>query len=248
MAAAEDTQIAEPASVRRPRLNPEPPTEVHEPASIGQSTAQSPAAETSTTETSTTDVTTTEAPAAAAPGESTESGTPATATRIFTGELISFACAVTLLPIMFLLDWYGVVGLPIEARRSGITTAENAWTVLTNLRWLMLLTIIAAVGAVALHVSQRKHGAKTDTSIMVTVLGTLTALLVTYRVLIDLPNSSSVVDVKIGAYLGVLCTIGIAIGGYESIRQERERRGNVVQKSRLRRRRDARVESRPDAR
>ena len=136
---------------------------------------------------------------------------------------------MTLLPIMFLLDWYGVVGLPLHARRSGITTAENAWVVLTDLRWLMLATVLAAVGAVALHISQRKHGARTDTSIMVTGLGTLTALLVSYRVLIDMPNSSSVVDVKIGAYLGVLCTIGIAIGGYESIRQERERRGHVVQ-------------------
>jgi hypothetical protein len=171
---------------------------------------------------------------ARAPEPSPSAETPATRPHIYTGELISFACAVALLPIMFALDWYGVVGLPLQARRSGITTAENAWQVLVDLRWLMLLAIVAAVGAVLLHVSQRSHGTKTDTSLPVTVIGTATALLVGYRVLIDLPDSRSVVDVKLGAYLGLLCAIGIAIGGYESMRQVRERRGSGGQRSRAR--------------
>jgi hypothetical protein len=168
---------------------------------------------------------------------------PATRQRVYTGELISFVSALMLLPIMFLLDWYGVVGLPLRARRSAITTAEDAWRVLTNLRWLMLLAIATAVGSVLLHVSQRSHGSKTNTSLLVTGIGTVTALLVGYRVLIDLPDSSSVVDVKIGAYLGLLCAIGIAIGGYESLRQVRERGGRVVQRSRAR----TEMESRSDA-
>jgi hypothetical protein len=152
--------------------------------------------------------------------------------RIHTGELISFVCALLLAPVMFLLDWYGVVGVPLQARRSGITTAENAWHVLTNLRWLMVLTIIAAIGSVLLHATQRSHGAKTDTSVLMAVLGTVTAALVAYRVLIDPPNSSAVVDVKLGGYLGLAWTIGIAIGGFESIRELRERRGSLVRKSR----------------
>jgi hypothetical protein len=164
--------------------------------------------------------------------------------RIHVGELTSLVSALVLLPMMFALDWYGVVGLPLRARRSGITTAENAWHVLTGLRWLMLLTILAAIGSVVLHASQRSHGTKTDTSVLMAVLGTVTAVLVGYRVLIDLPNSSSVVDVKLGGYLGLIAAIGIAIGGFESVRELRERRGNVVQRSR----RGARVESSPDAR
>jgi hypothetical protein len=164
--------------------------------------------------------------------EATATVAPATRPRVYTGELISFLSALMLLPIMFLLDWYGVVGLPLRARRSGLTTAENAWRVLTDLRWLMLVAIAAGLGAVLLHVSQRSHGAKTDTSPLVTGIGTLTALLVGYRVLIDMPNSSSVVDVKIGAYLGLVCVIGIAIGGFESMRQVRERGDRVVQRAR----------------
>jgi hypothetical protein len=181
-------------------------------------------------------------PDASAPPDETQP--VPTRPRVYTGELISFVSALALLPIMFLLDWYGVVGLPLRARRSAITTAENAWRVLTDVRWLMLLAIVAAVGSVLLHVSQRSHGAKTDTSLVVTAIGTVTALLVGYRVLIDLPNPSSVVDVKIGAYLGLLCAIGIAIGGYESMRQVRERGDRVVQRSRAR----PPMESDPDAR
>jgi hypothetical protein len=169
---------------------------------------------------------------------------PHPAPRVHTGELISFVCAVALVPIMFGLDWYGVVGLPRHGGRSGLTTAEDAWRELTVLRWLMLVTVVAAVAAVVLHATQRSHGAKTDTSIMVTTLGTVTALLVGYRVLFDLPNSNSVVDVKIGAYLGLIAAVGIAIGGWESVREVRERRGTGIHH---RARVKTPIESRPDA-
>jgi hypothetical protein len=155
--------------------------------------------------------------------------------RIHSGELISATSALLLAPIIFVLEWYGVVGLP-QTRRSGITTAENAWQTLTYTRWVMLITIVVALGSVFLHMTQRSHGAKTDTSVLVTVVGTITALLLIYRVLIELPNPSSVVDVKIGAFLGLLAGIGIALGGIESIREERARRDAVIKRARPRRR------------
>src|SRR5438067_12778929 len=83
--------------------------------------------------------------------------------RIHTGELISAASALALLPIMFLLEWFGTVGLP-RSRRSGLETAETAWRGLTYTRWVMLLAIAVALGSVALHASQRTHGTRTDTS------------------------------------------------------------------------------------
>src|SRR5947199_9623955 len=140
--------------------------------------------------------------------------------RIHTGELISAASALAVVPIMFLLEWFGTVGLP-RSRRSGLETAENAWRVLTYTRWLMLLAAAVALGSVVLHASQRSHGARTDTSVVVAALGTVTAAMLAYRVLINLPDPSSVVDIKIGAYLGLLAAIGITLGGYDSIREER---------------------------
>mgnify|MGYP003701452949 FL=1 len=147
------------------------------------------------------------------------------------GEVISASCALLLAPIMFALEWYGKVGVP-QLRRSGLTEAENAWNALTLVRWLMLLSILVALGSVVLHASQRGHGTRTATGAPVWALGTLSALSVGYRVLVDPPNSSSVADVKLGAFLGLLVTVGLALGGLESFREERAHRDEVVQRSR----------------
>ncbi len=165
--------------------------------------------------------------------------------RFRRGELISALGALVLLPVMFALKWFGLEMPPgPSAARSAISAAENAWQGLTDLRWLMLLTIAAAFGAVLLHVSQRSHGTKTDTSGVVAVLGTVTAALVIYRVLIDLPSPDQVVDQKIGAYVGLLAAVTIALGGWESMGEERARERFRLAKSRARDRVAAGTEAR----
>ena len=79
---------------------------------------------------------------------------------------------------MFATEWYGVAGVPDpSAARPAVSTAENAWHGLTVTRWVLLATIVASVGAVVLHASQRAHGNKTDTSLIVAALGALSAVL-----------------------------------------------------------------------
>ena len=79
------------------------------------------------------------------------------------------------------------------------------------------MTIVVAIGSVVLHASQRSHGTRTDTSLVIFTLGSLTSLLLLYRVLIVLPQASKVIDQKLGAILGLACAFGIALGGFESI-------------------------------
>ncbi len=123
---------------------------------------------------------------------------------------------------MFLTKWYGVAGVPDpSAARPAISTAVNAWNSLSVVRWVMLITIAAALGSVVLRASQRTHGTKTDTSRVLAALGTVTFALLVYRVLIVLPGASEVIDQKLGAILGLLCALGIALGGYESMRERR---------------------------
>ncbi len=153
------------------------------------------------------------------------------APRVHSGELISATSALLLVPIIFALEWFGKVGIP-ALRRSGLTGSENAWNGMTLVRWLMLATILLALGSVVLHASQRSHGTRTATGVPVAAFGTLLALAVGYRVLLVPPSADSVVDVKLGAFLGLLATIGIALGGFESAREERARRDDVVQRSR----------------
>lgn len=141
--------------------------------------------------------------------------------RLTRGELVSAVSALVLLATMFLVEWYGVDGVPGRATSRSLATAKNAWQVLTVTRWLMLATVAVALGSVLVHLTQRSHGAKTSTGLLVCVMGTLTAALLTYRVLINLPSPAAVVDQKLGAFIGVLSAFGIACGGYEAVREER---------------------------
>jgi hypothetical protein len=187
-------------------------------------------------------------------GESGETGTPAgeqTAgedrprpgrrLRVHHGELTSATSALLLLAVMFLTKWYGVAGVPDpSAARPAISTAVNGFNGLTSVRWVMLLTICAALGSVLLHASQRSHGTRTDTSRVLVVLGSLTAILLIYRVLIAFPAPHRMIDQKLGAYLGLLCAFGVALGGRQSMLEQEDR----TRAAATRRRRRVRVASR----
>jgi hypothetical protein len=139
------------------------------------------------------------------------------------GELPGAALALALAISMFAVKWFGVDGLPTG--RGASVGAVDAWNGLSILRWLMLATVLAVAGSLALHLAQRGHGAKTDTSLLVAILATLTAALLAYRVLVDLPDPPSVVDQKLGALGGVACAIGVAVCSWETVREYRARRG-----------------------
>ncbi len=164
----------------------------------------------------------TTAPARASPAPDTEP--PSRAIRVHVGELLSAACALALAVDLFATRWYGVAGVvDPSAARPAISTAENGWDGLTVVRWVVLATIFAALGSVVLHVSQRGHGAKTETGRLIAALGGLASVLLVYRVLITLPTPALVIDQKLGAVVGVLLALGIAAGGLESVREQRAR-------------------------
>jgi hypothetical protein len=155
------------------------------------------------------------------------------------GELISAGFALLLLADTFALKWFGVAGVPDPSyARPAVSSAEDGWTALTLTRWVILAAIAVSIGSVFLHASQRRHGTKTDTSRVVATVGTAAALLVAYRVLVALPTADRVIDQKLGAFLGLLCTVGIAWGGYESLVEQRARTraGGPAPRTRRRRR------------
>jgi hypothetical protein len=134
-----------------------------------------------------------------------------------TGELVGAGCALALLILLFATAWYGVAGVPDPTyARPAVSGTESGWDGLTVVRWVIVLTAVVAVGAVALRISQREHGRQTDASRLVTALGLLCTALLVYRVLIVLPSPDKVIDQKLGALLGLACALGIALGGHES--------------------------------
>jgi hypothetical protein len=147
------------------------------------------------------------------------------------GDVIAAASALLLLILMFATEWYAVAGIPGTSAHAEAVTTENAWAALSVLRWLMLLTVVVAAGGVLIHGRDASRSAVALTRLAVVGLGSLTALLLTYRVLIDLPGPSQVVDQKLGAVLGVIGAYGIALGGYEAIRAQRARSRSLIQTS-----------------
>lgn len=173
---------------------------------------------------------------ASASDETIATEAPPLPPRVRVGELVSAASALVLLVVMFATQWYGVAGVPDPSyARPAISTAENGWDGLTVIRWVLLATILVAVGSVFLHASQRAHGTKTDTSRLVAALGALSSALLIYRVLIALPGDGTVLDQKLGAFLGLVGAVGIAWGGYESVLEQRARAGAATTRSRRRR-------------
>jgi hypothetical protein len=141
--------------------------------------------------------------------------------RLRPGEIIAGASAVLLLVLMFAVPWYGVKSSFTSTGTSlGVSTSINGWQSLSHLRWLILLTIIAALALAYFQATRPAPAIPVSLSVIVTVLGLLSTLALIYRVLINVPGSDSVVDARVGAYLGLLCAAAILYGGYASMRRE----------------------------
>lgn len=138
------------------------------------------------------------------------------------GDLLSAACAVALLGSLFGLQWFGVAGVPDPSyARPAVSGTVDGFNGLPIVRWILLVTIVAAVGSLLLHLSQRAHGVSTDTGAAVAALGGCSSALLIWRVLIALPGGGRVIDQKLGALVGLACALGIVLGGLQTVAGQR---------------------------
>ena len=142
------------------------------------------------------------------------------ARRLRAGEVIAGASATLLLIFMFALTWYAVSGPLSETLSRGLhePTTFNGWNGLTHLHWLLLVTIVAALALTYFQAAREGPAIPITLSLVVTLLGGLTTVALIYRVLIKTPGH--MLDQRAGAYLGLVAAIGIAYGGYKSMREE----------------------------
>jgi hypothetical protein len=139
--------------------------------------------------------------------------------RLRRGELIAGGSALALLVFLFVLHWYDVSGTfaPTLALGLHARTSWTGWQGLTIVRWLLLVTVLAALALAYFQAVQRAPAIPVTLAVIVTVLGGLSTLALIARV-IDTPGNH--LDRRAGAYLALLAAIGIAYGGYASIREE----------------------------
>jgi hypothetical protein len=139
--------------------------------------------------------------------------------RLRRGELIAGASGAALVVFLFALHWYDVSGpfAPTLARGLGVRTSWTGWQALTYVRWLLLVTALAAIALAYFQAAERAPAIPVTLAAIVTVLGGLSALTLIARV-IDTPGNH--LDRQAGAYLGLAAAIGIAYGGFASLREE----------------------------
>jgi cytochrome bd-type quinol oxidase subunit 2 len=124
--------------------------------------------------------------------------------RLRRGELLAGTGGVLLVVFLVAGTWTSHHG-----------TSRTGWQILTNLRWLLLVTSVAAIALAAAQVARRSPAIPVTLSLIVAVLGVITALALVYRVLVSPPAHE-----QGGAILSLISSIALAYGGYLSLREE----------------------------
>ena len=87
----------------------------------------------------------------------------------------------------------------VVRHRTGNGGSRTGWQALTDLRWLLLVTIIAAVALVLAQARRRAPAIPVTMSLVVMLLGLISVVALIYRVLINAARAPAG-----GAYLGLL--------------------------------------------
>jgi hypothetical protein len=124
--------------------------------------------------------------------------------RLRRGELLAGTGGVLLLVFLVAGTWSSHHG-----------TSRTGWQLLTNLRWLLLVTSVTGIALAAAQVARRSPAIPVTLSLVVAVLGLIAVLALIYRVLISPPAHE-----QAGAFLSLLSAMGLAYGGYLSLREE----------------------------
>jgi hypothetical protein len=138
-------------------------------------------------------------------------------TRLSQGQKIAAGSAILLFIVMF-FSWFGAPDSELTrfAQAAGVDTSANAWQSFDFIDLILLLTVIVAVGGVALIASGNTANLPIPASTVTTAMGALSTLLVLYRV-IDPPSDASR---KFGVFLGLVLAAAVAYGGWRWMEEE----------------------------
>jgi hypothetical protein len=135
--------------------------------------------------------------------------------KLSVGDQIAAASGIALLIVMF-LPWYGV---DANIGQLSVSESANAWETLSFIDILLFLISLVAIGV---PVAKATDSLPPDVpgATVVLAAGGLGVLLVLFRI-IDLPTpdvSVGGIDFgrKIGVFLGLIATAGIAYGGWRA--------------------------------
>jgi carbon starvation protein CstA len=129
--------------------------------------------------------------------------------RLRDGEWIAGAGGVALLAAMF-LHWYGLAVGRAEA---------TAWQAFGVLDVVLALLALLPLALVLTQATRPSPSIPVMFSVLTTIGGALATLLILYRIA-NQPGPNELVDVQVGAWLGLLAALVVAAGGWRSMRVE----------------------------
>jgi hypothetical protein len=145
--------------------------------------------------------------------------------KLSMGERIAAVSAILLFIFMFFFNWYGVEVSGIGGFSGSTGEGGTAWQTLEVIRFVLLITAIAALLMAGLRLADSDAEPPVPMSVIVTVLGAFSVLLILFRI-IDPPTFASFGGVSIdatlsvGIFLGLIAAGGVAYGGYTAMQEE----------------------------
>jgi hypothetical protein len=145
--------------------------------------------------------------------------------KLSPGEKIAGGSAILLFIFMF-FDWFGVEvsGVPgFSGSTPGV--GGSAWDALDFIPIVLVIAIVAALVLAGLRLTDSTYEPPVPMSVIVTVLGVISVLLILFRI-IDPPSFASFGGVSVdatldvGIFLGLISAAGIAYGGYSTMKEE----------------------------
>jgi carbon starvation protein CstA len=131
--------------------------------------------------------------------------------RVRAGEIVAGAAGVVLLASMF-LSWYEVPS----------TRLLNAWEAFGVVDVLVALVALLGIALAVSQVAGRGPALPVALGVVTTTLALAVTLLVLYRIL-NQPGPNDTISVRFGAYLGFLASLGVFLGAWLSLSDERPR-------------------------
>jgi len=132
--------------------------------------------------------------------------------RLRAGEWLAAAAAIAI-PITLALPWYGA-----RARETTVTGFES----FTAIDVLLVLSAAVGLALAILQATQEGPALPLAFGVLTVTAGGIATLLALYRV-IDEPGPDEFIDVRLGAWLGLVATAALTAGGWLSIADERVR-------------------------
>jgi hypothetical protein len=140
--------------------------------------------------------------------------------RVRAGEIVSAAGGAALLVIMF-LEWYAL-GLGSVTPLGDADLGANAWEAFGVIDLLLALVAVLGLALLAVQLVGRGPALPVAFEVVTSTLALVAVLLVAYRI-VNQPGSNDLVDVSLGAWLGLVATAVVFWGAWKSLSDERPR-------------------------